>query len=86
MHHVTGQELCQGIRRLGLDQFGLMTPVAFRCWGLKGTVDFGNMVYRMIESGLWHKSDSDSLDDFKDQFDFDQAFTPDAISWQLGGP
>lgn len=81
--HVTGQDLCDGIRRFAFEQFGIMTPVVFRCWGLRGTPDFGKMVYHLIESGLWHKSEGDSIDDFDDQFDFDRAFSADSIEWHI---
>lgn len=81
IQHVTGQDLCEGIRRFALDQFGLMAPTVFRCWGVRETSDFGKMVYHLIESGLWHKSESDSIEDFSDQFDLDTAFTAEAIDW-----
>jgi uncharacterized repeat protein (TIGR04138 family) len=83
IHHVSGQQLCDGVRRLGLDQFGLMAPVVFRCWGIRGSIDFGKMVYHLIDSGLWHKSESDSLDDFVDCFDLDKDFLPDHVDWSV---
>jgi len=84
VHHVTGQELCDGIRRFALEQFGLMAPVVFKCWGIKETADFGKMVYHLIDSGLWHKSDSDSINDFSEQFDIDSAFQDNEIDWKGG--
>lgn len=84
VNHVTGQELCDGIRRFALEQFGLMTPVVFSCWGIKETADFGKMVYHLIESGLWHKSDNDSIDDFSEQFDIGTAFQDHEIDWKGG--
>ena len=82
IHHVTGQQLCDGIRRFALEQFGLMAPVVFKCWGIKNTADFGKMVYHLIESGLWHKSDSDSIDDFSDCFNIETAFHDQEIDWK----
>ena len=84
IHHVTGQELCDGIRRFALEQFGLMAPVVFKCWGIKNTSDFGKMVYHLIESGLWHKSESDSVEDFTDRFDIETAFQDQEIDWKSG--
>jgi uncharacterized repeat protein (TIGR04138 family) len=81
VHHVTGQELCRGIRQYALDQFGLMAPVVFRCWGIHSTTDFGKMVYHLIESGLWQRSETDSLSDFEDQFDFGSAFGAGDVDW-----
>jgi uncharacterized repeat protein (TIGR04138 family) len=81
IHHVSGQQLCRGIRQMALEQFGLMTPVVFRCWGVRGSIDFGKMVYHLIESGLWHKSENDSLDDFEACFDLDRDFLPEHLEW-----
>lgn len=74
VHHVTGQQLLEGVKQYGLEQFGMMTPVVFRLWGVHSTSDFGAMVYRLIEGGHWHKSPSDRLEDFDDLYDFDEAF------------
>jgi uncharacterized repeat protein (TIGR04138 family) len=81
IHHVSGQQLCEGIRRFGLEQFGLMTPVVFKCWGIRGSIDFGKMVYHLIDSGLWHKSENDSLSDFESCFDLDRDFEANHVDW-----
>ncbi|MBY0589113.1 hypothetical protein K2X85_18210 [bacterium] len=81
IHHVTGQQLCQGIRQLSLEQFGLMAPVVFQCWGVQGSIDFGKMVYHLIDSGLWHRSENDSLDDFVGCFHLEKDFLPDHVDW-----
>jgi uncharacterized repeat protein (TIGR04138 family) len=74
IHHVSGRELMEGVRRLGLDQFGMMAPVVFRTWGISSTLDFGRMVYSLIDAGIWQRSDNDRLEDFANLFDFDTAF------------
>ncbi len=33
--HVTGQELCEAIRRFALQQFGLMAKTVLNSWGLQ---------------------------------------------------
>jgi uncharacterized repeat protein (TIGR04138 family) len=71
--HVSGPQLLAGIRDLALVEFGLMARTVFRMWGVEGTLDFGNIVFNLIEAGLMSKSDSDRLDDFRGVFDFDQA-------------
>lgn len=81
-YHVTGQELAEGIRQFALEQFGMMAAVVFRCWGIHSTLDFGHMVYNLIDAGLWHRSDDDQLEDFDGVFDFDDAFVRDyEITW-----
>ena len=72
--HVTGQELCDGIREFAIDQFGPMAYVVFSCWGIRRTDDFGNMVYHLIDSGVWYRSPSDRREDFHDRYDFERVF------------
>jgi len=72
--HLTGQELCEAIRRLALLQFGFMTKTVLNSWGIHETLDFGELVYNMIEIGLMKKSKTDSKSDFADVYDFKIAF------------
>lgn len=81
-HHVTGQQLLEGVRRFASDQFGMMAPVVFKLWGVHTTADFGAMVYKLIDAGLWHKSPTDNIGDFTGLYDFEDAFVRDfKIEW-----
>lgn len=77
VRHVTGRELLEGIRQLGLEQFGMMAAVVFKMWGVHTTSDFGNMVYRLIDAGHWHRAATDRQEDFDDCYDFEEAFVRD---------
>ncbi|HMO85172.1 MAG TPA: hypothetical protein PKC18_09665 [Lacipirellulaceae bacterium] len=72
--HVSGQELCEGIRQLSLQRWGLMARTVLRSWGITRTADFGNIVYAMIDAQLASKTDEDSIDDFSDVYDFVRDF------------
>ncbi len=72
--HVSGQELCEGIRHYGLSEFGPLAGTVLAYWGITTTEDFGNLVFNLVEAGLLGKSESDSPEDFRRVFDFDQAF------------
>lgn len=72
--HVTGPELLEGIRALGIMQFGLMTSTVFRHWGVRTTDDFGRIVFELIETGKMKKTDRDQLSDFVGVYDFEDAF------------
>lgn len=72
--HLTGQQLCEAIRRYALEQFGYMAQVVLRNWGVTTTSDFGEIVYNLIRIGFMKKSDSDRREDFNDVYNFDQAF------------
>lgn len=75
--HVTGQELLEGVKEYGLEQFGPMTRTVFEHWGVTSTEDFGNIVFNLIDVGLLGKTEEDSIDDFKGVYDFKEAFDKD---------
>jgi uncharacterized repeat protein (TIGR04138 family) len=72
-HHISGQELLQGVRDLALREFGLMASTVFRQWGIQRTDDFGEMVFNLVEAGLMSKTDEDTRADFHAVYDLDQA-------------
>jgi uncharacterized repeat protein (TIGR04138 family) len=72
--HVAGKELLEGIRLYALKSFGPMVPTMLEEWGIHSCEDFGAIVFNMIEHKVASKTDSDSLNDFKGGYDFDDAF------------
>jgi uncharacterized repeat protein (TIGR04138 family) len=72
--HVTGQQLLEGIRQYALKQFGPMVPTVFDYWGVRCGEDFGEMVFNFIRVGLFGKTESDSLEDFRNGYSFHEAF------------
>jgi uncharacterized repeat protein (TIGR04138 family) len=74
MRHVSGQELLAGIREYALGQFGPMAKTILEEWGVRSCHDFGEIVFNMVEVGLLAKTDKDSREDFKDGYDFEDAF------------
>ena len=72
--HVTGKELLEGIRDFALDEFGPMAFTVFAEWGVHTTQDFGEIVFNLVESGRLGKTETDSREDFKDAFSFEDAF------------
>ena len=72
--HVTGQQLCEGGRQLAIKHFGPMAATVLDYWGIRRTEDFGDMVWTLIEIGVFGKTDTDSRDDFKDVYSFHDAF------------
>ena len=72
--HISGPELLEGIRRLALKQFGLMSITVFQQWGIENTEDFGRLVFELIERGEMKKNDTDSITDFCGIYSFDQEF------------
>ena len=72
--HVNGQQLLEGIRSYALDQFGPMALMVLNEWGIRRGEDFGEIVFNMVESGLLAKTEEDSREDFKECYNFEEAF------------
>lgn len=72
--HVTGQQLCIGLRDYALQRYGLMSRAVLNKWGIRATRDFGRIIFAMVDAGLMRKTDDDTLDDFDGVYDFDDAF------------
>ncbi len=77
--HVTGEQLCHGVRDEALERWGLLARPVLQRWNIHATIDFGNMVYLLIENGLMDRTEEDSVEDFRDVYDFETAFAPKAI-------
>jgi uncharacterized repeat protein (TIGR04138 family) len=72
--HVTGQELLAGMRDYVLAQFGPMAITVLEEWGITRCEDFGEIVFNIVEAGLFSKTETDSREDFQNGYDFDEAF------------
>jgi len=80
--HVSGPQLCLSLRDLAIERWGLMAQAVLNRWNIRETVDFGNMVYLLVENKFMRKTDEDSLEDFRDVYDFNEAFG-DAGTFEL---
>lgn len=72
--HVSGRMLCEGLRDHAIQQYGLLAGTVLSRWRVTRCEDFGHIVFAMVESGMMHKTDDDSIDDFANVFSFQEAF------------
>lgn len=72
--HVSGNELLEGIREYALERFGPMTMTMMDHWNIRQCRDFGEIVFNLVEHGILGRTENDSLEDFENGYDFDQAF------------
>ena len=79
VRHITGQDLCQALRVLALNQYGYLARLVLANWGIHSTGDFGEIVYNLIKIGKMSKSDTDRRSDFENVYEFDQAFVRDFV-------
>lgn len=82
--HVSGQELCMGLKNFALEQFGMMAPVVLEKWNIKRSDDFGRIVFAMIEAGLMSRSTDDTPDDFHAVYDFNEVFSRSEMVDRIG--
>lgn len=75
--HLTGQQLCEAIRRYALNQYGYMAKIVLNNWNLETTSCFGDIVYNMISVGIMKKSSRDKRSHFDDVYRFDDVFQTD---------
>jgi uncharacterized repeat protein (TIGR04138 family) len=74
VRHVTGPELLDGVRQYALKEFGPLVITVFDNWGIRSCEDIGNMVFNLIGAGIFGKTEQDSIEDFKNVYDFREAF------------
>jgi len=74
VRHVSGPELLDGVRRYALKEFGPMVMTVFDSWGIRSCEDVGNIVFNLIGAGVFGKTEEDSIEDFKNVYDFHEAF------------
>ena len=72
--HVSGESLLGYIKDLGKERYGPMTGDVFNSWGVRSTLDFGRIVFHLVDEDLLRKRDEDTLADFLDKFDFQEEF------------
>ncbi|MFO7767425.1 MAG: hypothetical protein R6W82_00455 [bacterium] len=76
--HVSGPEVLRGVVRLAHERFGETAHRVLDGWGIQQTRDFGVIVYDLIEAGILSHTEQDSLEDFEDVFDLEEALSEEA--------
>ncbi len=72
--HVTGQILCEGLKRRAVEKWGRLAMLVLNTWGVRTTRDFGEIVYLLIKHKLMSAQPTDTIDDFNDVYDFKTVF------------
>lgn len=71
---VSSKELLDGLRRHALETYGPMAVTVLAEWGVHRCEDFGEIVFNLIAHNFEGQSDTDSRDDFKSGYTFEDAF------------
>lgn len=72
--HISGQTLCEGLRKLAVEKWGRLAMLVLNTWGINTTRDFGEIVYLMIRHKWMSAAETDSIDDFNDVYHFQTVF------------
>ena len=72
--HISGADLCEGLRELALHRWGMLARTVLTRWNVRRTLDFGRIVFALVDSGWMQARPDDSLEDFREVFDFKSAF------------
>ncbi len=84
-HHVSGQELCEGLRDFAVNRYGLLAKAVLAKWGVHATDDFGRIVFAMIDAGLMRRSEDDLFEHFIGVYAFADVFpAPPTVSTNTG--
>jgi uncharacterized repeat protein (TIGR04138 family) len=73
--HLNGRELAEGMRDFAIEQYGPMAQTVLNHWGVSRTEDFGNIVFNLIEQKMLFRTETDTLEEFRDVYEFDAAFS-----------
>lgn len=72
--HITGQQLCRGLRDYAIAEYGLLARMVLKRWRIHSTEDFGHIVFILVEHKKLSTTEGDSIRDFIDVYPFDESF------------
>ncbi|MBN2071331.1 MAG: hypothetical protein JW814_07740 [Candidatus Krumholzibacteriota bacterium] len=75
--HISGEILLDGLRIYASSRYGPMAKEVLNSWGIFETEDVGNIVFRLVDYGILDKTAEDSIEDFRDRYDFTRVFEED---------
>lgn len=72
--HISALALLEGLREYALDLYGPLARLVLERWGVRRTEDFGEIVFGLVEGRLLNKQETDRKADFRNGFNFREAF------------
>lgn len=72
--NVNAAELLEGFRLHALAEFGPMAVTVLAYWGIRNCTDIGNMVFNLVQSEEFVKTEEDTIESFREGYDFEEAF------------
>jgi uncharacterized repeat protein (TIGR04138 family) len=72
--HAAPKELLDALRSLAIERYGSDAREQLRSWGITRCEDFGEIVFTLIENGMFGKQPEGKKEDFNNGCDFATAF------------
>lgn len=72
--HVTGSEVLAGLIEYARSSFGPLAAQVWRSWGLTETLDWGRIVFVLVDNELLARQDDDRMEDFQTDWEFEPLF------------
>ena len=72
--HVTGREVLNGLVAHAKQCFGPLAAQVWRSWGIREPLDWGRVVFTLVEAGMLSRQETDSIEDFRSELDFEHEF------------
>ena len=72
--HVTGVEVLLGLRKFARELFGPLAPQVWRSWGVREPIDWGHIVFLLVDNGILSRQETDSIEDFRTDLDYEAEF------------
>ena len=79
--HLTGEEFSRGVAEYAREQYGYLAKTVLNNWGITETLDYGEIVYLLINEGLMSKTEDDKKEDFRNVYNFNNEF-----AWEKSKP
>lgn len=73
---VSGQFICAALKNQLLRDFGPAYLDVLHSWNIRNTIDFGNIVFTLVDIRCLHADKEDSLKDFAHVFDLETLMPP----------
>jgi uncharacterized repeat protein (TIGR04138 family) len=72
--HVTGREVLDGMIAHAREIFGPLAEPVWLSWGIRESIDWGHIVFLLVDAGLLNRQESDRLEDFDRPIDLHAEF------------
>jgi uncharacterized repeat protein (TIGR04138 family) len=72
--HVTGREVLTGLVDYARKLFGPLAGQVWQAWGIERALDWGTIVFLLVDNGFLSRQESDTIEDFRVDLDFESEF------------